>query len=160
MEKRLERAIWKQIMIAIFNNEAIGLIAIQSVLSKSNRLNIANAFLLLPLLFDKKIRGYLKRKTTTVLSMQEIATTKNAHFIGFNEKFIGALVVTANAIAMGIELNLLSLDGNDLILVKSAIIDNEPLGKKMEEILGASENVSLLLAEPPEALYALLRIEL
>jgi len=147
-------------MIAIFNNEAIGLMAIQSVLSKNNRLNIANAFLLLPLLFDKKIRGYLKRKTTTILSMQEITTTKNEYFVGFNEKFIDALVVTTNAIAMGTELNILGLDGNYLILVEPSKIDYQSLGKKMEEIIGAAENVSLLLAEPPESLYALLRIEL
>ncbi len=147
-------------MIGIFNNEAMGLIAIQSVLSKKDRLNIANVFLLLPLLFDKKIRGYLKRKTTTILSMQEIVTTKNEYFIGFNEKFIDTLVVTTNSIAMGLELNLFILDGNELILEKSLMMDNEPLGKKVEDILCASENTSLLLTEPPEVLYALLRIEL
>lgn len=147
-------------MIGIFNNEAIGLIAIQSVLSKIDRLNIANAFLLLPLLFDKKIRGYLKRKSTTILSMQEIVTTKNEYFVGFNDKFIDTLVVTTNSVAMGIELNIFKLDGNDLILVKSPEIDDELLGKKVEDILCALENASLLLTESPEVLYALLRIEL
>lgn len=147
-------------MIGIFNNEAMGLIAIQSVLSKKYRLNIANVFLVLPMLFDKKIRGYLKRKTTTILSMQEIVTTKNEYFIGFNEKFIDTLVVTTNSIAMGLELNLFSLDKNELILEKSLTMDNESLGKKMEDILCASENASLLLTGSPEVLYALLRIEL
>jgi len=147
-------------MIGIFNNEAIGLIAIQSALSKIDRLSIANAFLLLPLLFDKKIRGYLKRKGTTILSMQEIVTTKNEYFVGFNEKFIDTLVVTTNSVAMGIELNIFKLDGNDLILVKSPEIDDELLGKKVADILCALENASLLVTESPEVLYALLRIEL
>lgn len=147
-------------MIGIFNNEAMGLIAIQSVLSKKDSLNIANVFLLLPLLFDKKIRGYLKRKATTILSMQEIVTTKNEYFIGFNEKFLDTLVVTTNSIAIGLELNLFRLDGNNLILAGSPIMDSEPLGKRVEDIFVASENVSLLLTEPPEVLYALLRIEL
>ncbi len=146
-------------MIGILNNEALGLVAIQSVLAKTPRLNIANAYLVAPLLFDKKIRGYLKRKTTNVLSVQEIVTANSDYFVGFNEKFTDSLVVSTNAIAMGIELNLFNLESGDLIDLISASFDKGSLGRKVDDILGASKNVSIMLSEPPASLYALLRVE-
>lgn len=146
-------------MIGILNNEALGLVAIQSVLAKTPRLNIANAYLVAPLLFDKKIRGYLKRKTTNVLSVQEIVTANSDYFVGFNEKFTDSLVVSTNAIAMGIEFNLFNLESGDLIDLISASFDKGSLGRKVDDILGASKNVSIMLSEPPASLYALLRVE-
>jgi hypothetical protein len=146
-------------MIGILNNEALGLVAIQSVLAITPRLNVANAYLVAPLLFDKKIRGYLKRKTTNVLSVQEIVTANSDYFVGFNEKFTDSLVVSTNAIAMGIELNLFNLEGGELIDLISASFDKGGLGRKVDDILGASKNASMMLSEPPATLYALLRIE-
>ena len=143
----------------ILNNEALCLIAIQSLLEVTPRLNVANAYLVAPLLFDKRIRGYLKRKTTNVLSVQDIVTANIEYFIVFNEKFTDSLVVSTNAIAMGIELNLFSLDGSELIGVTSASFDKRDLGRKMHDILAASKNASMMLSEPPASLYALLRIE-
>ncbi len=146
-------------MIGILNNEALGLIAIQSVLAITPRLNIANSYIVAPLLFDKKIRGYLKRKTTNVLSVQEIVTANSDYFIGFNEKFTDSLIVSTNAIAMGLELNLFNLEGRYLIEVASASLEKGGSGRKVDDILLASENVSKMLSEPPVSLYALLRIE-
>lgn len=147
-------------MIEILNNEALCLIAIQSVMEITPRLNVANAYLVAPLLFDKKIRGYLKRKTTNIISVQDIVTANIDYFIGFNEKFTDSLVVSTNSIAMGIELSLFSLDGSELISLTSASFDKRNLGGKMHDILGASKNASMMLSEPPASLYALLRIEL
>jgi hypothetical protein len=146
-------------MIGILNNEALGMVAIQSVLGITPRLNIANAYLVAPLLFDKKIRGYLKRKTTNVLSVQEVVTANGGFFVGFNEKFIDSLVVSTNAIAMGIELNLFNLESGELIDLMPASFEKENLGRKVDDILGASKNVSMMLSEPPASLYALLRVE-
>lgn len=146
-------------MIGILNNEALGLIAIQSVLTSIPRLNIANSFLIAPLIFDKKIRGYLKRKTTKVLSVQEIVTTKSEYFIGFNDKFTDSLVVTTNAIAMGIELNLIYINGSNLAVVAPFFLNKGSIGRKVNDIMCASENVAVMLSEPPESLYSLLRLE-
>ena len=68
-------------MITVLNNEAIGLVAIQSVLANSSRMNIANSYLILPLMFDKSIRAYLKRKTTKLISLQEVVTAKSDYFL-------------------------------------------------------------------------------
>ncbi len=147
-------------MIGLLNNEALGLVAIQSILAITPRINVANAYLVTPLLFDKRIRGYLKRKTTKILSSQEIITANSEYFIGFNEKFTDSLVVSTNAIAMGIELNLFNIEGGDLIDVASGSFGKGGGGRKVDDIVGASKNASTMLSEPTESLYALLRIEI
>lgn len=147
-------------MIRILNNEALGLIAIQTVLALVPSLNVANSYLIIPLLFDKKIRGYLKRKTTNVLSVQEMVTTKSEYFIGFNDKFTDSLVVTTNAIAMGIELNLIQINGSEMVEVEPFSLNQQSIGRKVEDIVCASENVAVMLSESPESLYSLLRLEI
>jgi hypothetical protein len=69
------------------------------------------------------------------------------------------LVVSTNAIAMGIELNLFNLESGELIDLMPASFEKENLGRKVDDILGASKNVSIMLSEPPASLYALLRVE-
>ena len=147
-------------MITILNNEAIGLIAIQSVLVNCSRINIANSYLILPLLFDKQIRGYLKRKTTNLISLQDFVTSKSDYFVGFNDKYTDSLLITTNAIAMGIELGLLRKEGNCLVQVEPHSCLQGSLGKKIDDILCASENVSVMLTESPETVYSLLRVEI
>ena len=147
-------------MIGILNNEALGLIAIHSVLKINQRINLANAYLIAPLLFDKKIRSHLKRKTTSILSAQELVLKNSNYFIGFDEKFTDSLVVSTNAIAMGIELNLFNLDSGNLIDLGSASFDEQSLGSKVDEIICASKNASIFLSEPSVLLYGLLRIKI
>ncbi|OBU44233.1 hypothetical protein AYY26_17795 [Photobacterium phosphoreum] len=147
-------------MNRVLNNEVLGLIAIQSVLTSRHSLVIANVYLIAPLLFDKKIRCYLKRKTTKILSVQELVTTKNYYFIGFNDKFTDSLVVTTNAIAMGIELNIFKMEGGYLVEVDPLPSIQKSIGRKVEDIVCASKNVAVMLSESPESLYSLLRLEI
>ncbi|PML59504.1 three component ABC system middle component [Vibrio lentus] len=147
-------------MNRVLNNEAIGLLAIQSVLSYLGSLNVANAYLIIPLAFDKKIRNYLKRKGTSVLSAQELVTSKSDYFIGFHEKFTDYLIVTTNAISMGIELGLFSVEDGVLISTNYTISSDNYLGKKLGDIALASENLSTFLISEPEELYSLLRLKI
>ncbi|QJR82246.1 hypothetical protein CA267_016555 [Alteromonas pelagimontana] len=147
-------------MNRVLNNEAIGLLAIQSVLSYLGSLSVANAYLIIPLAFDKKIRSYLKRKGTSVLSAQELVTSKSDYFIGFNEKFTDYLIITSNAISMGIELGLFSIEDSVLTYTNYTISSDDYLGKKFGDITLASENLSKFLTSEPEELYSLLRLKI
>jgi len=147
-------------MIGTFNNEAIGLLAIQSVLSHSSELSISNAYLISPLLFDKKIRSYLKHQKTKILSFQETVISKSDLFIGFNDKYKDSLVCSTNAIVMGIELGVLHLQGDILTERTSFSCPEIKLGNRVFDIFSASKNVSELLTEPAEIVYALLRLEI
>lgn len=147
-------------MNELLNNEALGVISIQFALSKKQRMNIANVYLIAPLLFDKKICGYLKNKKVTVVSAQDIITSRNDLFIGFNDKFTDSLVVSTNSILMGIELGIFELQNNEIKLSESEATNNKVLGKKLAGMLQAVENLSIMLSEPPASIYSLLRIKI
>ncbi|SIO94465.1 three component ABC system middle component [Vibrio spartinae] len=147
-------------MNSVLNNEATGLLAIQSVLSYLGSLNVANAYLIIPLVFDKKIRNYLKRKSTSILSAQELITSKSDYFIGFNEKFTDYLIITTNAILMGKELGFFSIEDGTLTYTNHTDSLDEYLGKKVNEIILASKNLSKILTIEPEELYSLLRLKI
>ncbi|HGF5258067.1 TPA: three component ABC system middle component [Vibrio parahaemolyticus] len=147
-------------MNRILNNEALGLLAIQSILSCLKSINIASAYLIIPLAFDRKIRSHLKRKNTTILSVQELVTMKSDYFIGFNEKFTDSLLITTNAIVMGRELGMFELKEDTLVGVSSVDITDKKLGRKVDDIILATNNLSVILSEEPEALYSLLRLKI
>lgn len=147
-------------MNRVLNNEAIGLLAIQSVLSFLGSVNIAIAYLIIPLVFDKKIRNLLKRKNTFILSAQELVTSKSDYFIGFNEKFTDSLIISTNAILMGKELGLFSLENGILIYTGFQDGSEDELGNKVNDIILASEKICKFLTAEPEELYSLLRLKI
>lgn len=147
-------------MNRVLNNEATGLLAIQSVLSFLGSVNIAIAYLIIPLVFDKKIRNILKRKNTFILSAQELVTSKSDYFIGFNEKFTDSLIISTNAILMGKELGLFSLENGILIYTGFQDGSEDELGNKVNDIILASEKICKFLTAEPEELYSLLRLKI
>lgn len=147
-------------MIGIINNEAIGLIALSSVLFKMKKINIVNSYLALPLLFDKKIRLYLKRKNTKILSLQELVVSHSSLFSGFNEKYVDSLIVTTNSILLGIELNLFEMHDNELVMINDDLVDVTSIGSRALDIISASENVAKILSEEPQHVYSQLRIKI
>ena len=147
-------------MSIINNNEAIGVLALQSIVTEAETLQLSNCLIALPLLLDKKIRGYLKRKSTKILSAQQIITDKNEYFVGFNDKFKDYLLTTSNAIVMGVEMGLFSIEENCLVSRKPYQVEPKRVSKTLDEINQASRNAASLLKEEPKELYSLLRIKL
>lgn len=147
-------------MSILTNNEALGVLALHAVLSNSDKISLANIYFALPLLFDFKIRTYLKRKTTEVVSAQQLISSKDDLFVGFNDKYNDCLLTTTNSILMGIEIGIFSLMGDCLIANNSFVRKTEQSIKKMNDITDASVNASRLLLEPPKVLFSLFRIKL
>ncbi|TOP55493.1 hypothetical protein, partial [Vibrio parahaemolyticus] len=87
-------------------------------------------------------------------------TSKSDYFIGFNEKFTDYLIITTNAISMGIELGLFSIEDGVLTSTNDTISSDNYLGKKLDDIALASENLSTFLNSEPEELYSLLRLKI
>lgn len=142
------------------NNEALGVLALHSVLSNSDRLFLANVYFALPLLFDLKIRNYLKRKTTKIISAQQLISSKDEIFVGFNDKYNDCLLTTTNSILMGVESGVFTLKEGYLSAIKSFDENPKQSIKKINDIVSASVNTSRLLEEPPKVLSSLLRIKL
>lgn len=147
-------------MIGALNNEAQALIAIHSVLSISKSLPVASCYLIAPLMFDKKIRSHLKRKNTNILSVQELVSANSEKFISFNDMYNDLLIVTTNAIIMGLELSILKFDEGRVSSSCPFCVDSDDAGKKVREIIDASRNASKILEEPFDSLYSLFRVEI
>lgn len=147
-------------MIRLLNNEGLGLIAIQSLLRHKGQLSVLKCYLILPMVFDKKIRTYLKNKNVNLLSFQQFFVDKPELFIGFSNKYQDTLKITTNSILMGIEMGILELDGKDLKLVDDSKRNELVSVKKVNDIHKATENLSIVLSDEPELIYGLVRIEI
>ncbi len=64
----------------IYNNEAIGIVAIASVLRYSNSMSLSKALLILPIVAHKETVNFLKNKKTVVRSIEELVTKKRWFF--------------------------------------------------------------------------------
>ncbi|WP_219628251.1 hypothetical protein, partial [Vibrio parahaemolyticus] len=60
----------------------------------------------------------------------------------------------------GRELGMFELKEDTLVGVSSVDITDKKLGRKVDDIILASNNLSVILSEEPEALYSLLRLKI
>lgn len=144
----------------LFKNEAICFLCIHNFVSTSRSVDLEKVYLIPPLLFDKKVRNYFKRKTTKIISVQDTVTSKPEIFIGFNEKYRDLLITTTNAVLMGLELGLFELDGGSLISKAPVCESTNTISKLYTDIALATPNVACFIKEPSTTLYSLLRIKI
>lgn len=144
----------------IFKNEALCLLSIHNFISEFGPLDLEKVYLVSPLLFDKKVRNYFKRRTTKIISVQDLVTSRPDFFIGFNEKYKDLLITTTNSVLMAIELGILKLDGG--LLKSTAPVSESPssISKMFSEIALATPNTIQFMKEPSTTLFSLLRIEI
>jgi len=144
----------------LFKNEALCLLSIHNFISEFGALDLEKVYVVSPLLFDKKIRNYLKRKTTKVVSAQDFVTSRPDFFIGFNEKYKDLLITTTNAVLMGTELGIFELDGKFLKSTVPILESPSSVSKIFSEVALATPNVIRFIGEPSAKLFSLLRIEI
>ena len=142
-----------------YNNIGITSIAINSVLSLSEKLSLSKALLIMPLFTSKSLTSHLSRKTTEIKSIEKLISEKTPLFSNFNKRYYDSLANSINAIQLLIETNQLSLIDGKLISNQSFKYVKS-MGKRAGKINTASQNVSKLLNENTEKLYLNLRIEL
>jgi hypothetical protein len=144
----------------VFKNEALCLLSIHNFISEFGPLDLEKVYLVSPLLFDKKVRNYFKRRTTKIISAQDLVTSRPDFFIGFNEKYKDLLITTTNSVLMAIELGILKLDGG--LLKSTAPVSESPssISKMFSEIALATPNTIRFIKEPSTTLFSLLRIEI
>lgn len=147
-------------MINLFKNEALCTLCIQNFVSTYGSVDLEKVFLIPPLLFDKKVRNYFKRKDTKIISVQDTVTSKSEIFVGFNEKYRDLLITTTNAVLMGIEVGLFELDEGHLVCRDSVLDSASSIGKTYSDIALASANAARFIEEPSATLYSLLRIKI
>jgi hypothetical protein len=144
----------------LFKNEALCLLAIHNFISHSGALSLEKVYLVAPLLFDIKIRGYFKRKNTNIVSVQDVVTSRSDMFIGFNEKYKDLLITTTNALLMGVELGVFKLHEDSLKPITTFSHSPELISKIFLDIALATPNAVRFIEEPSCNVFSLLRIEI
>ncbi|HFG7031263.1 TPA: three component ABC system middle component [Acinetobacter baumannii] len=150
-------------MNRLFHNELMGVVAIQSALENSNehRLSLAKVMLVLPLLFDKKIRSILKRKNSVVLSSKDLLLSNPEAFINVRARYEDLIITSLNSMILIQELGIAALTGEYLTLEKQIFFQNKnEIGKIASDILAAGPKLGLLLNETNINLYQTFRIDL
>lgn len=150
-------------MNRLSHNELIGTVAIQSALehSKENRLSLAKAMLVLPLMLDKAVRSVLKRKTSVVLSSKDLLISNPTAFITVRAKYEDLTITSLNTILLAQELGMAVLEENVLVLKKKIFFhDNPQIGTTASDILASGPKLGLILGETTADLYQTFRIEL
>ncbi|MBP2545499.1 MULTISPECIES: three component ABC system middle component [Acinetobacter] len=150
-------------MNRLFQNELIGTVAIQSALENSNeqRLTLAKAMLILPLLFDRNIRLILKRKNSLVLSSKDLLLSNPTAFINIRTRYEDLALTSLNSIILAQELDMAVMEDSYLVLKKQIFLQSKPeIGKIALDILASGPKLGLIFNETSTELYQTFRIDL
>jgi hypothetical protein len=146
----------------VFNNEAIGLIAISSVLKYCKQLSYGQTMLILPFLLHEETRKYLKRSNSVKRSIEEVVVKRIKDFGTFNARFRSLLPVAINSILILKEMGAVEIDTNCIRYREGRIdFDDKSLGKRAISVIQSSEVLSrILVSEEVSSVYLKLRVQL
>lgn len=146
----------------VYNNEALGAITIAAVLRYINQMSYAKALLILPFLMHLNTVSFLKNSATKVRSVEELIAKKPQFFANFNRRYESLIPISINSIFILKEMRVIEISKGKLNYSADnhLDLDNSLLGKRVENIIKASEKLSKLLEEDASNLYLQLRIEL
>lgn len=147
---------------SIQNNELIFGLAIISILSKVEKLSISKSLLINPILSFKKTRYNLKNKKVHIRSIYELVSKDHSLLTNFNQRYIEYLNISINAIFLMKELELIDVNGSNLIFIGNKFdFGHKSLGWYYKERFECSEKLSKILNEEDVSnLYLYLQIEL
>lgn len=147
----------------VYNNEAIGAITIAAVLRYKDQMSYAKGLLILPFLMHSNTASFLKNSTTKVRSVEELIAKKPQFFTNFNRRYESLIPVSINSFFLLKEMRVIKVSKGNLNYLRDNPLDldnNLLLGKRGQNIIKASEKLSILLEEDASNLYLQLRIEL
>lgn len=150
-------------MNRLYQNELLGVVAIQSALehAEAGRLSLAKIMLVLPLLFDKATRSVLKNKRSVVLGSRDLLMSNPMGFSTVRGRFEDFAITSLNSIVLSQEVGVAKLDGDALVLRASIFSKgNADIGKIAADILECGPKLGLILKEDCADLYQTFRIAL
>jgi len=147
--------------IYIYNNEAISIVAIITVLEKLKQIDIAKVMLILPFLYHKRTLSFIEKTNIELLTLEEF-TERKLLFANFQDRFLTYLPITINSLTILKEMKLIEIKNNEIIYKPDNKFDilNNQLGERVKNIVSSASKLSNLLREDTINLYYQLRIEL
>jgi len=146
----------------LFNNEAVGIIAMQATISECREITYAKAMLILPFLLHEDTVASLKRSNSVQRSIEEMMTKKLGNFANFDSRYYSMLPISLNVLMILRDMGAIKITKDKIYSsanLKNISIAN--LGKRAKNIIEATTKLSLLLnSENDSSLYLKLRITL
>ncbi|WMJ00734.1 hypothetical protein RBU55_04030 [Pseudomonas chlororaphis subsp. aurantiaca] len=151
-------------MNPIITNEVLGALAFQATLAyiPDQQLDLTKALLILPLVYNKRIRGILKNKKVVHLSSRDLVLSFPKDFAAVSNHYLDLSTTSVNTILLACEMGITKLNEHTLNLSNEIFTstDSKTIGQLGSEIFLAAPRLAKLLEESPEELYQNFRIAL
>lgn len=141
-----------------YNNVGICASGLMSVLEHSERLSVAKALLILPLIMHDSTVRYMSDGRTRTREAAALVAARPEFFLNFSSRFLDSLATTLNAIQLLMHAGFIEFK-EDLVLQEKLDIGKN-FGNRALRISKAAENISALLDSPVEELYLNMRVPL
>ena len=139
-----------------YNNVGICAVALMGVLSRTNRLSLAKALLVMPLVMHEGTVRFLGNSNVRQRHIAALVTTRADLFANFRQRYESGLVVTLNTIQLLVESGHLRFE-KDIRLLRPLDI-TKSFGLRALKIEKASTNLAALLESTEEELYLNMRV--
>lgn len=143
----------------LYNNIGICALGIGFTLNHLKVLSLSRAILITPIIAHRALLQYMARKTTALLSVEQLIIRNPEYFVNFNSRFYDGLTVSVNAIQFLYEMRIIDFkEGN--INLQELIEYDKAMGERARKIFDASPNIAKLVNSDLVTLYSNLRIKL
>jgi hypothetical protein len=151
-------------MNPLITNEVLGTLAFQATLAclPNQQLDLTKVLLILPLLYNKRIRGILKNKKVVHLGSRDLVLSFPKDFAAVNNHYLDMSTTSINTILLACEMGITTPNANTLFLSAEIFTStcSKSIGQLGSEIFIAAPRLAKILEESAEELYQNFRIVL
>ena len=142
-----------------YNNTGICATGLIAVLAHTERLSLAKALLVMPLVMHDATVRYMGNGNVTVRDAAGLVAHRPDLFANFNARFEESLAVTVNAIQLIVTAGYAAFDGS-LALSEPPLTIDLSFGKRAQRIAKAANHIAEVLGSPVDELYLNFRVQL
>lgn len=142
----------------IYNNEAIGVVAIYSVIKELEEIEYSKAMLILPLMLNDKLIKFIGRANTKVRGIEELIIKKGQVLTSFNEFYLEMLPISINSLIILNEMKVIEIENGTIRIIKKELKVDLDVSKRTKSMLKSVEGICEILKMQSENLYLQLRV--
>ena len=142
----------------IYKNEAIGVVAIYSVIKELEEIEYSKAMLILPLMLNDKLIKFLGRANTKVRGIEELIIKKGQVLTNFNEFYLEMLPISINSLIILNEMQVIEIENGIIRIIKKEIKFDLDVSKRTNSMLKSVKGICEILKIQSESLYLQLRV--
>ena len=144
----------------IYNNEAIGVVAIYLVVKNLKEIDYSKAMLILPLMLNDKLIKFIGRANTKVRGIEELIIKKGQVLTDFNEFYLEMLPISINSLIILNEMKVIEIENGIIRFKDKELKVDLEVSKRIMNMLKSVESICEILKLKNENLYLQLRVVL